>query len=158
MLKKIIDADQKKTISHERKWINLEEIVNVELTSEDNNYPIESALFADESPSGWRAETPGKQIIRLLFDPPQRLKRISLSFEEPDIERTQEYILRWSSEDEKSFQEIVRQQWNFSPEGAIHEREDYQVNLQRVTVFELIIIPDISGGDARASLSQLQLA
>lgn len=157
MRKKIIGIDQQETLSHEQKWLNLEEIVKVELTSENDNYPIESALLADQ-PSGWRAETPGKQIIRLLFDPPQRLQRICLSFEESHYERTQEYILRWSPEDENSFQEIVRQQWNFSPEDTIHEREDHQVNLQKVSVLELIIIPDISGGDACASLSQLQLA
>jgi hypothetical protein len=157
MRKNIIGEGQNKTFSQEQEWLNLEEIVNVEVTSENDNYPIESALLADQ-PSEWRAETPGKQIIRLVFDHPQRLQRISLHFVESHIERTQEYILRWLSEDEKSFQEIVRQQWNFSPDGTNHQREDHQVNLLGVSVLELIIIPDISGGDARASLSQFQLA
>jgi hypothetical protein len=66
--------------------------------------------------------------------------------------------LRWSPDGGKSYQEIVRQQWNFSPLGATSEKEDYPVELAAVTVLELSIIPDISGKDAVASLEQLRLA
>jgi hypothetical protein len=51
----------------------------------------------------------------------------------------------------------VRQQWNFSPPETIHEREEYQVEISDATVLELIIIPDISQGTARASLKSLRL-
>ena len=77
---------------------------------------------------------------------------------EPVIERTQEYTLRWSPDNGKSFQEIVRQQWNFSPEGATCETEDYRVELPAVTVLELSIIPDTSRQNVFASLAQLRLA
>jgi hypothetical protein len=157
MRKKIINTAQQEHVSSEQGWLNLEETVKVELTSEDPSYPIESALLSDQSWE-WRAAEPGKQTIRLLFDHPQRLQRISLNFVESHTERTQEYVLRWSPDDGKSFQDIVRQQWNFSPKGTSVEKEDHQVDLQGVTVLELIIIPDISGGDACASLAQLQLA
>jgi hypothetical protein len=43
---------------------------------------------------GWRAAEFGAQIIRLIFDEPQRLERISLVFEETETERTQEFVLR----------------------------------------------------------------
>ncbi len=157
MRKKIINTLQKETKSLEQEWLNLEEIATVELSSEDTNYPIESALLAKQS-SQWRAAMPGKQTIRLLFDHPQQIKIISLSFQESHIERTQEYVLRYLSENGSSFQEIVRQQWNFSPEGNNIEEEEYQVDLDNVIKLELIIIPDISGGEARASLKLLQLA
>jgi hypothetical protein len=52
----------------------------------------------------------------------------------------------------------VRQQWNFSPPGTIQEPEDYGVDLLDVTVMELEIVPDQSGGEARASLESLRLA
>jgi hypothetical protein len=52
----------------------------------------------------------------------------------------------------------VRQQWNFSPSETIREVEKYQVALSNVTVLELIIVPDISGGTARASLKNLRLS
>jgi hypothetical protein len=46
----------------------------------------------------------------------------------------------------------MRQQWNFSPTNAIREVEEFQVGLSDVTVLELVIVPDISWGSARASL------
>src|SRR5207253_7911691 len=100
---------------------------------------------------GWRAASPGTQTIRLLFDQPQKLRRISLAFEENEIKRTQEFVLRWSSDGGTSFREIVRQQWNFSPPETVREVEEYQVELSNVTVLELIIVPNMSGGAARGS-------
>ena len=93
-----------------------------------------------------------------MFDQPQRLKHISLVFEENETTRTQEFVLRWSSNGGDSFQEIVRQQWNFSLPSTKREVEEYQVDLPNVTVLELTIVPDISGGDARASLKSLHLS
>jgi hypothetical protein len=58
----------------------------------------------------------------------------------------------------RSFREIVRQQWNFSPPDSIRETEDYTVELSDVTILDLIIVPDNSGGEARASLASLRLA
>ena len=52
----------------------------------------------------------------------------------------------------------MRQQWNFSPPGTIQELEDYGVDLLDVTVLELEIVPDKSGGEARASLESFRLA
>jgi hypothetical protein len=101
---------------------------------------------------GWRAAIPGTQTIRLVFEHPQRLTRISLVFEEEQTTRTQEFVLRWSSDGGRSFPDIVRQQWNFSPPETIREVEEYQVELSNLTVLELIVVPDTSGGTARASL------
>ena len=126
----------------------------VEVTSEEKNRPIESALTPGES-KGWRASEPGTQTIRLIFDRPQRLKRISLVFEESETSRTQEFVLRWSPSLEGSLREIVRQQWNFSPPRTTTEVEEYRVEVSDVTVLEMIITPDIAGGTARASLNSL---
>jgi len=41
---------------------------------------------------GWRAADSGTQTIRLIFDEPQKLTRISLVFEESETERTQEFV------------------------------------------------------------------
>jgi hypothetical protein len=66
--------------------------------------------------------------------------------------------LRWSADGGNSFREIVRQQWNFSPPETIREVEEYQVELGSVTVLELVIVPNASGGSARASLKSLRLS
>ena len=157
MRKRIIDPIQQEATPSDEGWLDLQELAEVEITSEDAAHPIESALLPGRA-SGWRAAAPGKQTIRLLFTRPQRLRRIWLSFVEPHTERTQEYVLRWSPDGGQSFQEIVRQQWNFSPQGATRETEDHHIELPAVTVLELSIIPDNSGKDAFASLGQLRLA
>ena|ERR1700758_403087 len=128
----------------------------VEVTSEEKDHPIEAALIPGES-KGWRASEPGSQTIRLLFDRPQRLKRISLVFEEKETSRTQEFVLRWSPNPEGGSREIVRQQWTFSPPHTTTEIEEYRVELSDVTALEVTIIPDISGGTARASLNSLAI-
>jgi len=102
----------------------------------------------------WRSHRK-KRIIRSSL---QKLRRISLVFEENEIKRTQEFVLRWSPDGGRSFREIVRQQWNFSPPDTVHEVEEYQVELSDVTVLELIVVPDISRGAARASLKSLRLS
>src|SRR6266566_2727817 len=76
-------------------WLDLEHVAQVEVTSEDAAYPVESAL-APGAASGWRAAQPGQQTIRLIFDRPQGLRRIWLLFIEPDVARTQEFVLSGS--------------------------------------------------------------
>lgn len=138
--------------------LDLERLARVEVTSEDPLHPIESALLARDEESGWRAAQPGEQTIRLIFEQPQRVRRIWLLFIERETSRTQEFVLRWSPDGGQSFREIVRQQWNFSPPGTIREAEDYQVELSGVTVLELVIIPDQSRGGAHASLAEWRLS
>jgi hypothetical protein len=129
---------------------------SVEVTSEENRYPIEAALQS-EAGLGWRAAASGAQTIRLIFAAPQKLQRIWLMFEELENPRTQEFVLRWHSANGNS-QEIVRQQWNFSPNGSVREIEDYAVELCDVRELEMILVPDKNGGQARASLRRLRLA
>jgi hypothetical protein len=143
--------------THGQGWLDLEHAAVVEVTSEEEAFPVESAFASEEAP-GWRAAAPGSQTIRLIFDHPQRLSCVSLIFEEAETARTQEFVLRWSSDDERTLKEIVRQQWNFSPPESIREVEEYQVDLYNVNVLELVIKPDIGGGAARASLKNLRLS
>jgi hypothetical protein len=138
-------------------WLDLERAAVVEVTSEDKDFPVESAFVSGDT-RGWRAAAPGLQTIRLIFDHPQRLRCVSLVFEEDETGRTQEFVLRWSSDDGRTLKEIVRQQWNFSPPESIRQVEEYQVDLYDVNVLELVIKPDIGGGFARASLKSLRLS
>ena len=141
----------------EEHWLDVSNAASVEVTSEQPGYPIESALLPGYY-GGWRAAVAGSQTIRLIFERPCTVRRILLVFEEPDLERTQEFVLRWSPDQGQSFHEILRQQWHFSPSGSIRETEDYTVDLVALTVVELVIVPDTNRGDARASLLNLRLA
>jgi hypothetical protein len=158
MRKRVVPGHQQDGALAHQDWLLVEGFAEVEVTSEALAYPVECALLHSPS-AGWRAGWPGPQTIRLHFRPPQRLTRIWLHFVESERERTQEYTLRWSADYGESFHCIVRQQWNFSPQGATHEIEDHCVELPSVTILELHIIPDIRiGTKAVASLAQWRLA
>ena len=157
MRKQIINRTTQNSSLADERWLDLECLAHAEVTSEIPEYPIESALIPGAG-SGWRAAEPGEQTIRVLFDELQRVRRIQLLFHESQQARTQEFVLRWSSNRGQSYREIVRQQYNFSPPDTPREFEDYVVDLAGVTVLELRIVPDITGGDAAASIEQFRIA
>jgi hypothetical protein len=137
-------------------WLDLEQIATVEVTSEDPRFPIEPAL-GPKCGSGWRACQKGEQQIRIIFDEPMSLHRIQLRFHETECERTQEFTLRWSPVAGEPVNEIVRQQWNFSPTGSTTEIEDYAVDLNAVSILELAIQPDLGRREAVATLTAWHL-
>jgi hypothetical protein len=141
----------------EQEWLDIEHAAKVEVTSEDPNFPIESALISGRE-EGWRAAARGEQIIRIVFDKKRDLRCIRLEFSEAENERTQEFTLRWSAEPDGPFSQIVRQQWTFSPRGSTAEVEDYQVSLRGVSVLELALKPDLTPSNAFGSLARWRVA
>src|SRR5438445_11809819 len=93
-------------------WLDIERAAIVEITSEEKDYPVESAFVLGEA-QGWRAAEPGPQTIRRAFDQPQRLRRISLVFKERETARTQVFVLHWSSDRWRSVRECLRWLWAF---------------------------------------------
>jgi len=156
-MRKSIITETRREASPPGEWLDLGTLAQVEITSEDPLHPIDSALTPAQGP-GWRASAPGKQVIRLIFDKPISIGKIYLRFREDELARTQEFVLSWSGDRGRTYQEIVRQQFNFSPPGTSSEDEEYQVNLHQVTNLELAIKPDQNGGRARASLAQLLIS
>ena len=110
MRKRIITQESQEPSTPEPGWLDLEGLAQVEVTSEEAAHPIESALVPHTG-LGWRAAGSGEQTIRLLFDEPQRIRRIRLMFKEQvGGERTQEMVLSWSPGGGEPDREIVRQQ------------------------------------------------
>ena len=157
MRKRIVGPTADGLSASEPPWLDVERQAQIEVTSEDAAHPIESVLRG-EGRESWRAAEPGPQTLRLRFDDPQRLGRIRLVFEEHEVARTQEFVLRWSGDDGRTYRDIVRQQYTFSPPQTVREVEDYTVQLQAVTTLELHIIPHTGGGMMRASLAQWTVA
>ena len=131
--------------------MDLEEMATIEVTSEAFGFPVESVLVAGSN-NGWRATVAGEQTLRVIFDEPTSVSVIELHFAEVELERTQEFRLGWSAAEGGPTHEIVRQQWNFSPQGSTQEVERYDVNLDRVSAIELSINPDISDRNVKATL------
>jgi hypothetical protein len=157
MKKRIITENVPENKEMNSIWLDLEELADVEVTSEASDYPIEGALLPNQG-QGWKASTPGIQTIRLLFRQAQTIQHIHLSFLETDLVRTQEYVLRCSHDQGLTFEEIVRQQWNFSPDGSNKQVENHRRVLSSASVLELIITPDINNENVCASLDELRVA
>ena len=140
-------------------WRDLERIARVEISSEDELFPIEQALGKKET-TGWRAAGTGPQLIRLHLDEPLNIKRLRLHFVDRTAERSQEFAVYAGTGPE--LKEVVRQQWTFSPNGSTEEIEEYAVNLSGITTLEVRIDPDRSHDPKQsheyASLQSLKLA
>ncbi|HXQ77094.1 MAG TPA: hypothetical protein VN797_02750 [Gemmatimonadaceae bacterium] len=140
-----------------RSWLDIEQLVHVEVSSEEAAHPIERALRVDDT-GGWRASERGTQVIRLRFDTPRRVQLIRLVFDAAEASRVQEFVLRWQASDDPTWRDIVRQQYTFSQPATTREIEEYVVALGDVRALELEIAPDIGSGDAHATLSEWRLA
>jgi hypothetical protein len=138
-------------------WLDLTQLADVDVTSEQPASPIEG-VFACDVPAAWRAAVPGVQTIRLRFRRPVRLTRIRLLFEETAVMRTQEFVLRWRAAGAARDVDILRQQFTFAPPNTTTEREDYRVDLVDASALELSITPHISGGHSIATLQQFCVA
>lgn len=159
MRKEFITAQGQRTVTP-APWLDLDQIATVEITSENDLFPIEHALGHTVS-TGWCAATTGPQIVRLRFDQPQQIHRIEIHIADRASERSQELTLSVEMAG-MGRQEVLRQQFNFSPHGSTEELEQLSVSLAHVTALELRIDPDRAHNPADsqnyAVLTALRLA
>jgi hypothetical protein len=140
--------------------LSIPDVATVQVTSEEAEHPIENAFDHNRGPGGtrWIAGGPGEQMVTLLFDRPQTIRTIGVEIEELAVSRTQELSLSISSDEGRTYRELVRQEFNFSPPGTSFERELWSVSAGAVTHLRLEIKPDKGGRVGRATLTSLRLA
>ena len=140
--------------------ISIADVATVQVTSEDAAHPIDNAFDHNRGPGGsrWIAGGPGEQTVILLFDSPQTIRKIGVEIEELAVSRTQELALSVSSDGGRTYRELVRQEFNFSPPGTSFERELWSPSAGAVTHLRLDIKPDKGGRVGRATLTSLTLA
>jgi hypothetical protein len=140
--------------------LSIPDVATVQVTSEEAEHPIENAFDHDRGPGGtrWIAAGPGEQMVILRFDRPQTIRTIGVEIEELSVNRTQELSLSISSDEGRTYRELVRQEFNFSPPGTSFERELWSVSAGAVTHLRLEIKADKGGRVGRATLTSLRLA
>ena len=140
--------------------ISIADVATVQVTSEDADHPIDNAFDHNRGPGGsrWIADGPGQQTVILLFDSPQTIRKIGVEVEELSVSRTQELSLSVSSDGGRTYRELVRQEFNFSPPATTFERELWSIAAAAVTHLRLEIKPDKGGRVGRATLTSLTLA
>jgi hypothetical protein len=139
--------------------IAIADVATVQVTSEQADHPIDHAFDHERGPGGsrWIADGPGEQTVILLFDSPQRIRTIGVEIEELAVSRTQELSVSVSSDGGRTYRELVRQEFNFSPPGTSFERELWSTSADAVTHLRLVIKPDKGGRVGRATLTALTL-
>src|SRR5271157_2459514 len=97
--------------------IDIAAVATVQVTSEAPDHPIDHVFDDDRGPSGtrWIAGEPGEQTVILAFDAPQTINQILLEIEEPEVARTQDLQLSLSCDGGRTYRELLRQEFNFSP-------------------------------------------
>lgn len=127
------------------------------ISSEAPSHPVEN-MFDGRPDTRWMAADSGEQTLILAFDAAQPLHRVALLIEETSAHRTQELDLAVSGDGGASWRELVRQEFNFSPDGATTQREEWQLPPGVLaTHLRLRIRPDKSGG-GRATVTALALS
>jgi hypothetical protein len=139
--------------------LDIPAIATVIITSEQADYPIEHVFDGQRGPgtSRWQAAVPGEQCLIINFDMPQTLRQLMLDIEEPNVIRTQELLISVSSDGGRTYRDIVRQEYNFSPPGTTYERETWALNTDNVTHLAIRIKPDKGGHAGLATLTSIML-
>jgi hypothetical protein len=134
-------------------------IATVWVTSEAADAPIDYVFDQRRGPGGsrWVAAEPGEQRLILAFDTPQTLHTISLEVEEAEVSRTQVLHLSVSCDGGRTYRELRRQEYTFSPPGTTFEREVWAVTVEDATHLQLVITPDKGGAPCRATLTSLAI-
>jgi len=138
---------------------DIEALAAVAVTSEAPGHPIENAFDDRRGPGGsrWIAADPGEQAVIIEFDVPQTIREIGLEVEETEVSRAQELHLALSRDGGRTYQEFIRQEYNFAPPGTTFEREQWRVNGEGITHVRLVINPDRNGRPYRATLTTVAL-
>jgi hypothetical protein len=132
----------------------------VVVSSEAEGHPVSHVFDEHRGPGGtqWIAGEPGDQKLILAFNKPVAIRRITLEIEEREVHRTQELQLSVSSDGGKTYRELRRQEFNFSPDGTTWECEDWAVAELNVTHVRLVIRPDKGRKELLAKLTSFVLA
>jgi F5/8 type C domain len=160
MLRKQIVPTPNRTAVPLEGEVAIADVATVQVTSEQPEHPIDHAFDTRRGPGGsrWVADAPGEQSVTLVFDRPQTIREVRIEVEELEVSRTQELALSLSSDGGRTYRELVRQEFNFSPSGTTFERECWTVPALAVTHVRLEIKPDKGGRIGRATLTSLTLA
>ena len=105
----------------------------------------------------WVAAVDGEQELILAFDTPQTIQEVGLQTEELQASRTQVLTLALSQNGGRTYREILRQEFNFSPPGTTFERERWIVPATMVSHLRVTIRPDKGDKPGRASLTSLTI-
>jgi hypothetical protein len=155
--KKIISPEAGTAASAPANAIDIIRNAEVIATSESENFPLDNIVDGSTGPgsSQWVAGATGPQTLVFKFDAPQNIAGIVYEIEEQEVARTQEICFEVSTDSGAHFREILRHEYNFSPDGSTFQREELKLDLAHVTDVKMTIKPDKGNLDRRAKLNHI---
>jgi hypothetical protein len=136
--------------SAEVPWLDLEAVADVTLVVDRRRVARSRGV--------WSADSPGEQLIDIRFHHPTSVGRLRIVSWEAEQSRTQEMTISAARRRGEQHREVLRQQFNFSPNGAREEVEEYALRLEGVSALELRIVPSIDGRPAVARVRDVRVA
>ena len=157
MLRKLILSDRPGARAPRADVKDIPALATVIVTSEAPEHPVDHLFDASGGPGGtrWIAGADGEQTLVLAFDAPQSIRAIGIEVEEPSATRTNVLTISLSEDGGRTYQERIRQEFNFSQPGTTFEREEWSVPAERVTHLRVVIQPDKGHAPHRATLTSL---
>jgi hypothetical protein len=157
MLRKQILTDPSAAGARRADVKDIPALATVFVTSEASGHPVDHLFDASGGPGGtrWMAGADGEQTVVLAFDAPQTIRAIGIEAEEPSATRTNVLIISLSGDGGRTYQERIRQEFNFSQPGTTFEREEWSVPAERITHVRVVIQPDKGHAPHRATLTSL---
>jgi hypothetical protein len=139
--------------------IDIAGCATIAYSSEKPDHPVEHLLDGNSGPGAtrWISARPDTiEQILVEFDRPQAISRLVYEVEEPERERTQEVRVEVSQDGGRTYRQTLVQEYNFSPGGAIYQREEQRFNLGQVSHLRLTIVPN-KNGSGTATLTTFRL-
>ena len=159
MLRKVIMTDEPASTIAAEPAICIPDRATIIVTSEAHDHPVEHLFDGRNGPGGsrWIAAATGDQTIILAFDNPLFIRMVVLEVEERNASRTQELTLAISRDGGRTYQELLRQEYTFSPSGSTFEREEWALHAPDTTHLRIWIRPDKGNKPSYATVTSLQL-
>ena len=143
-------ASETRNETMDTQWLDLDAVAEVAI--------VAGGRRVARVPGFWSAESPGEQTIEIRFHHRRPVRRLRVVSSEVKESRTQEMTIWASLRGGERHREVLRQQVNFSPNGATEHVEEYAVQLEDVSTIQLRIVPSIDGRPAVARVSELRVA
>ena len=124
MLRKLILGDRAAAGAPRADVKDIPALATVLVTSEAPEHPVDHLFDASAGPGGtrWIAGADGEQTLVLAFDAPQSIRAIGIEAEEPSATRTNVLTISLSEDGGRTYQERIRQEFNFSPRDHVRTR------------------------------------
>jgi hypothetical protein len=139
--------------------LDLRSCAQVHFSSEHPHHPVDHLFDGStgETASRWvSGRRDHAETILLVFDEPMNIARCAFEAVEREIPRTQQVTAEYLLVGDEVYRRGFIQEFNFSPDGATHQRELIDLNLRGVCRFRLTVLADKSGRGV-PSLTALRL-